>query len=283
MGHVGLDQTRLTPTSVPRLTLGGSAFHYAVASGVFGSPTDLSTIVGPKTMELLKDSVLNLYMPSPIMLSEADTVFDLAYDLSSSQELRRLDIAGAPPPGQLYSHAKDIVENYDEIHVCPMPLVDARALVSASRQRDKLSSMQLHSTLISRHPEEWARTCAGVDRVFLSESEFSLLEPFAVPDSRRLPETEWVITSDRSVRVIRGASRQQIHIHPIRNVVDPTAAGDCFAGAFSALRGTLRPAIAARFAAAIAALTLTDFSSQAVARLLAWRLTYWRGCSTRGR
>jgi sugar/nucleoside kinase (ribokinase family) len=200
--------------------------------------------------------------------------FFLEYELQQSQEMKNIEMRFLPGPGEIGSMAADLLKPGDHVHVCPLPLRDTQLIVGRAAQLGCLVSLQLHTVHLT-DLEQWFDVFRQSRYVFSSEGEYcrvwKLCSLDAVFDagSERLaritPTTTWIATSPGRVITISGGFAERVQTERVSNVVDPTGAGDVFAGATMSMIGLSDDLlVSVRVGAALAALKVTGYSSTTV-------------------
>lgn len=270
VGHIGWDCARLAPNQPTERLPGGALMHFAagfcfVRRGIrMLSLADRSEFGEP--IAILEENGADL---SQIQFHSPPIEFDLDYDLSKSQELLSLRIRNALVPGSLGAYAIEIIEPGSIVHACTMPLDDLEVLIRAARDLQCAVSVQLHEYHLSVQPARLLGLLAAAHRIFVSETEFLHLwqsKNFSQAVNRCLSDSSqtWLVTALHRVTIVDGLTSETIRVEPLR-AVDPTGAGDVFAGAASAaLIATGHLGVAARVGAAVAAIKVLGRASEAV-------------------
>jgi sugar/nucleoside kinase (ribokinase family) len=132
------------------------------------------------------------------------------------------------------------------VHICPTPFKDQRALVTALAESNAMLSLDPHETVRENNLDAWRELLASIDLFFLSHEELRLNEAATDPRAalRRLEAGErpsliaLKCAEEGGLLFDTGDARFAEWKSRATSVVDPTGAGDAFAGGF--LAGWLR-------------------------------------------
>ena len=254
VGHVGSDV--FVHDGVARSYVGGSMFHFLNGYAVSGAACEGLTWT---TTEIAAQATARL--PERVSL-EAFTVpdaptFEIHY---AGETLTRFDISNLQMP-EVFPHR---VGRRDSLHCTAMPLPDVIRILEQARPDSW--SLQLHQSVLPSKAEFDALPTLP-SLIFCNSGEYESCPS----EFRALPDVTWVVTDRDRVRVfVAGQQRSTYSFEPTDDVVDPTGAGDVFAGAtLGVARRGIGLDFAVRFGVGAAAVVLSDWSSEAFAHW--WR------------
>jgi sugar/nucleoside kinase (ribokinase family) len=226
---------------------GGAALYAALGARIWGVDVGIVSVVGDDyptaTLEQLVDRGIDL---TGVRRIDGPTLRTwLLYEGRRRRVVHRLD---GPTHAEVSPGAADLPVGWHPrcCHLAPMPFVLQRELVAALAQRPGLLiSLDPHELARDTSLDEWHELLAGVDLLFLSEDEMELEGGLADPEAalRRLARA-----TGRLSRVLyKQGARGGLVFDPrtdsfrrwsprIEEVVEPTGAGDAFAGGLLAGR-----------------------------------------------
>jgi hypothetical protein len=250
VGHVGSDV--FVQDGVARDYVGGSMFHflngYALSGAECEALTWTSTDLAGRASDRLPDRITlaALRVPNPPR-------FEIRYE---GERLTRFDISNLEMPEGF----PDLVGHRETLHCTAMPLTDVIAILD--KARPKTWSLQLHESVLPT-TAEFDALPSRPSYIFCNTVEYLSFPA----DFRARPDITWVVTDRHRVRVlVADQLRSTYAFEPTDDVVDPTGAGDVFAGA--TLGATCQGVdidFAVRFGVGAAAIVLSDWSSEAFA------------------
>jgi sugar/nucleoside kinase (ribokinase family) len=235
VGSVALDTVR-TPWGQGSDLLGGSATHFAVAASFF-SPVRLVAVVG----EDFEDSLLEPFRERDIDLAGLQRVSGRTFRWSGeySEDLndrRTLDtqlnvFAGFKPR---------LPEGWTETPVVFLANIDPdlQWQVLEQARAPRVVAADTMNFWIDSKPTELARTLGRVQVLFINDGEIRQLTgksniPRAVERVHAMgPPVVVVKRGEHGAMVFADDDVFAVPAYPLRDVVDPTGAGDAFAGGF---------------------------------------------------
>jgi sugar/nucleoside kinase (ribokinase family) len=272
IGMLGIDNTKIGSSS--HKSFGGAALHFCAASAVIGIPFRIISYSKKENWQdvfsLLKNNTVNLDL---IANSESDIEFYLEYD----KDLKFIsenfnEILPLNPPSLVEIIEQTIVKG-QFVHICPTtPEDDEKYLIEVLKKECEIS-MQMHIFNLAKNIEFYRSILKNLSYVFMNEQEAlilsnknSLVE--SISYLRNATNAVIYITSSRGVIALSPSNNYEcssISIQPI----DPTGAGDAFAGGCTAARLlTNRQDVALRMGTICAATKLRDLSSRNLLKLL---------------
>lgn len=243
VGNTG--QVTVRGRNPPEATmLGGAGFNVAVGALASGASPKLITVVGDDLPLQSLRMVQRLATPTSLARARGRTAsFEIAYIQNKPEPLIRSHYGVAR---QLTRHA--ISQNYGRAYVhvvCRDPL-DSAVVVAHVRSTDPgCLSLAFGYASMQGHLESLGRCLAFADFLFFNEREWALAAPYLRKARYRGYSVETY--GGRGAAVRRdGRLLARASSAPVQDMIDPTGAGDVFAGAFLACHqrgGTLRDAL----------------------------------------
>ncbi|HOJ40867.1 MAG TPA: PfkB family carbohydrate kinase, partial [bacterium] len=275
VGSVALDTVE-TPRGKATRVLGGSATYFALAASLF-APVRMVSVVG----EDFPRRYLNKFRQ------------------------RRIDTAGMKVlPGRTFSWHGRYRENMNEaetISVCqnvlrhfpgvPAHYSDSRLVFLANTdpitQRKTLKSVQAPSLVACDTMNLWIRTQPAALKKLLREVDILLVndaEARMLTGRNNLPSAVWALLEhgpktvivkkgEHGVFLCTGGELFAVPAYPLHQVVDPTGAGDSFAGGFLGYLACCRKITprqvrrAVVYGAVVASFTVEDFSTRRLEKI----------------
>jgi len=227
---------------------GGGALYVSLAASLWGTRVGLVSRLGSdypqSAIEALRARGVDL--EGVRQLDGAALRSWLLYEPHGRQIVHQVGTANhtmvSPDFGDFPARFRDA----NVIHVCPMPFKDQRALIDALAETDSTLSLDPHETVREDNLASWGELLASVDLFFLSHEELRLNDAAADPRAalRRLEHSErprlilLKTGAEGGLLLDTGDARFAEWKSRAMRVVDPTGAGDAFAGGF--LSGWLR-------------------------------------------
>lgn len=275
-GTVGIDTVE-TPTTRVDNVLGGSAFHFAMAAALIG-PVRLVAAVGDD----FPSEHRKYFEGLPIDLTGLETrkgsrTFSWHgkyLDDMNQRETLRTDlnvIAEAPPP------IPDAYRDSDYVFLANTHPAVQRGFLEQMRP-PKLVVMDTMDLWINICKDELLATLRKVDGVVMNDGEARLLTGLrdVIPAARQVlatgPKFVIVKKGEHGAMLVTADAIIALPAYPTSSVVDPTGAGDSFAGGmmgYLALvdrHDTRAIKTAMAYGTCTASICIEDFSSEALRR-----------------
>jgi sugar/nucleoside kinase (ribokinase family) len=235
VGSIAYDSVR-TPFGEARDVLGGSAAYFAVAASYF-APVRLVAAVGgdfrPEDRALLAEREIDLRG----LAGEAGKTFrwsgEYGYNLNEARTLAtHLNV---------FEHFRPrLPEEYRDSEFVFLANIDPdlQREVLEQVQEPRLVALDTMNYWIESKPESLRRTLAEVDLLVINDAEVRQLtgEANLVRAAARIfewgPSTLVVKRGEYGVLMFTPQSRFAAPAYPLEEVMDPTGAGDTFAGGF---------------------------------------------------
>jgi sugar/nucleoside kinase (ribokinase family) len=155
------------------------------------------------------------------------------------------------------------------VHVCSMPWESMRDVIRiVSSLGISRISMQLHSETLPASYGDFEEILALCSLVFCNSSEFSTLQSRGLLSGRG-SATTWMVSNRHEVLIHSSTDTVGVDVSVIEYPVDVTGAGDVLAGAFLSVYGGMATELALKHAIDVAALSISDYSSRELERILA--------------
>lgn len=238
VGSVALDTVR-TPAGQRREVLGGSGTHFSVAASFF-APVRLLAVVGEDFTEEHRRPLLERGVDLAGLVRAPGRTFrwigEYGEDLDDPRTLAtELNVLGGFDPVVPEAWAESPVVFLANLD----PDVQARVLEQVSESA--LVAADTMNYWIASKPAAVRRVLRRARIAFLNEGEIrqltgrrNLLE--AAEEVRDLgPRTVVVKRGEHGVLALDGEDTFALPAYPLRRIVDPTGAGDAFAGGFLGL------------------------------------------------
>ncbi len=228
---------------------GGAVLHSALAARLWGIEVGIVTVRGDDypgwVLEAVAERGVDLAGVRPFSRPGLRTW--LLYEGRRRRVVHRLD---GPTHAEVSPAAEDIPPDWEAraVHLAPMPLDIQRQILGAlSPRAGLLVSVDPYELLTEAGIDPWRELFAGVDILFLSEDELEIAG--ALDDPRPILQAlaPRLSEGNRGLRLVaykRGArggllwdARQGTFLEwsgRAPETVDPTGAGDAFAGGFLA-------------------------------------------------
>ena len=276
IGMLGWDHTLLDPREKVERSFGGALAHFAASAAVVGARGRLLSYADTNEWQPVLDCFRQLGLDvSEVLPSDRSIRFYLHYtvdgrfDESGFREELPLSI-----PDLLPSLRRICASQNTPVHVCPStPELDMRYLHEALATSSFVSA-QMHSYCLKLDRKAYWNLLPRLSLVFMNESEArTLTDELTQSDcldrlANWAPSTAIVVTGHQRVTGILKGRRYEVTTVPC-TVVDPTGAGDSFAGGCLAgwnISGDFR--VGLQWGVLCATAKLGDFSSRSLLRLL---------------
>jgi sugar/nucleoside kinase (ribokinase family) len=278
VGSIAFDSVR-TPFGERERMLGGSAVHFSLAASFFTEVRVVGPVgedFGEGEYEVLRQRGVNT---EDIERVEGGQTFfwrgHYEYDLNTAfTDDTQLNVFGDFAPK--LSQGSREAENLFLANIQPDLQREVRAQCSGAR----LAGLDSMNLWIDTARDSLVRTIAGVDLVFLNDAEIRMLtdEPNLVRAARKVmdvgPSAVVAKQGEYGAALFTGEGFFALPAFPLEAVVDPTGAGDAFAGGFLGYLATepdwrdeaaLRRAMT--YGSTIASFNVEEFGTERVARL----------------
>lgn len=273
IGMLGWDMTTIGDNSIKR-SYGGSALHYVVASAIIGIKLKLISYISLSEWGGLINGLASQGIDISEIIDFPEIIeFHIFYD---SKLNFRVDKFWEKIP----KNEPDILGILDKriqegqlVHVCPTtPEQDIRSIYTLKNKKAKIS-MQLHVFNLLKNVHLYRDSLGLADYLFMNEEEAKILSgerdiDLAIEVLRKSFQATFYITSSLKSLAV---TREGIFRCPSLNasVLDPTGAGDAFAGGCTAGRIlTGRHDIGLRMGTLCAVSKLANYSSSSLLSLL---------------
>ena len=219
---------------------GGATLYAALGANLWGIRVGITSVVGDdypaETLDALEAREIDL---SGLRRLEGRPSLRtwLLYEGRRRHVVHRLD---GPTHAEVSPNAADLDDGPKAraVHLAPMPSVVQRDLVEALKKRSDVDvSLDPYELLTAQNLEAWKHLLAGVDDFFFSEDEMMIDGGLETPRpilTELAPKNLSRIFYKRGARggiaYDRRAGRFLEWPARVRTVVDPTGAGDAFAG-----------------------------------------------------
>ena len=278
VGSVAYDSVE-TPLGARQEALGGSATYFSIASSYF-SPVSLVAVVGedfqPDHIDLLKKHDVDI---SGLERSEGDTFrWSGVYSTEDVNQRETLDtqlnVFADFKPNLAEEH-----RNADYLFLANIDPELQFEVLGQMKQRPKLVALDSMNFWIDGKKEELDRIMGSVDMIFMDEGEARSYagEPNLRTAAARIhevgPSTVVIKRGEHGVLVSHNGNLFSAPAFPLDSVVDPTGAGDTFAGGFMGMvsatgdlsdQGIRRAAV---LGSVMGAFTVEDFSADRLSTL----------------
>ena len=277
VGSIAFDAVK-TPFGERERMLGGAAVHFSLAASFF---TDVRVVgpvggdFGPDQYAVLEDRGVNT---DDIERAEGDTFFWRAhyeYDMATAHtEDTRLGVFAEFQP-KLSEESKS-AENLFLANIQPDLQREVREQCAGAR----LAGLDSMNLWIDTARDSLVKAISGVDFVFLNDAEIRMLtdQPNLVRAARDVmemgPSVVVAKQGEYGAALFTREGYFALPAFPLETVVDPTGAGDSFAGGFLGYlaaqddwrdEASLRRAMT--YGSVIASFNVEEFGTERVARL----------------
>jgi sugar/nucleoside kinase (ribokinase family) len=256
------------------MAFGGAAFHFAVAAATLGVPVRLVSRAQPARWSRVFAQLERASVDARwVVAMPKDIVFEILYRDSLAFDHDAFHIAFPSAMPVLIDAVREAVAGERSlVHITALQPEELPSVVKAVRSSGCEFSIQTHTSQLRAGPEAFLDAARRARTVFVSMAELEMLfghrDVKAVQDAVGEIGTRWFVTDEETIRIVDAREVSEVRM-PGVPPVDPTGAGDGFAGAFTAgqlLTGDVRAAV--RLAALYTLTLVTDVSSNAVLRLL---------------
>lgn len=279
VGQIGWDVTTINGKT--NRNYGGSVLHFCLAAALMGIKTDMLCYVNKEEWKDLIKEIQQFGIGTNHIIDFEHTIqFNMYYDkeLNFCEEMFSMDISDSEP--HIYE-CIPYIGQYDLYNICEtVPEQDFKTLqIIATSNRDAAIAMQLHIDNLLRNRKLYLSLLDKIDYIFMNYEEASFLSGCnSLEDTinflkKRIKNVAFITSHSKNYAV---SNREVIKMNPMstNKVVDPTGAGDCFAGGAIAglcLSGQLETAL--RFGSMCSYFKLKEYSSNYLLKMLkVWRV-----------
>ncbi len=276
VGSVALDSVR-TPFGAHEEILGGSAIYFSIAASYF-TEVSIVAVVGEDFPEQHITFLQNLGIDTSGLEKKAGRTFrwkgEYGFDLNTAHTLdTQLNVFAEFAPRLPEAHRQ--VEFLFLGNIDP----DLQRTVMGQMERPRIIACDTMNYWIEGKSESLRKTLSMVDILLINDAETRQLarEPNLVKAARNIlswgPKTLVIKRGEYGALMIDGKSAFGTPAFPLEEVVDPTGAGDSFAGGFfgylAATRSTdpvaMRKAVV--FGSVMASFNVSEFGPRRLATL----------------
>ncbi len=235
IGQMGWDITRIGTNKYQNY--GGSVLHFTVAAAVMGAEVDILSYVNKKEWKDILFRLDKVGVGTEKIIDFYDTIdFHMYYDqdMNFCKNKFRMNIDKNEP---LIFNEISENETYDLYNICETtPEQDEMTVhkILGYNPQAKLS-MQFHIDNLLKNKKMYLDMLKKIDYIFMNLEEAlylsdeNMIEEAIDFFQKRIKNTLF-ITSHQTNYAIRHNTIISLNTLPINIVVDPTGAGDCFAG-----------------------------------------------------
>ncbi len=250
--------------------------HFCLAAALMGMKTDMLCYVNKKEWENLINELQQIGIGTNHIIDFEHTIrFNMYYDkeLRFCEEKFSMDIRDSEP--HIYENIP-YMDQYDLYNICEtIPEQDFKTLqIITDSNKDAVIAMQFHIDNLLRDKELYCSLLDKIDYIFMNYeearflSECNTLEETIDFLKNRIKNIAFITSHTKNYAV---SHKEVIIMEPMtaNTVVDPTGAGDCFAGGAIAglcLNGQLETAL--RFGSMCSYFKLKDYSSNYLLEML---------------
>ena len=240
VGSIAFDAVK-TPFGVREKMLGGSAVHFALSASFF----DTVHVVGPVGDDFGEDEYAVLRARGVDTddiehIAGGKTFFwagEYGWDLNARDTLdTQLGVFERFEP-----KLSDVARDADVVFLANIQPDAAAGGARPMRQRPGWTALDSMNLWIDIARDSLIETISGVDCILFNDAELKQLTEAAQPRARRRQVREWgpsVIVAKQGeygAAMITDEGFFGLPAFPLETVIDPTGAGDCFAGRFHGL------------------------------------------------
>ncbi len=274
VGQIGWDVT--TINNKVNKNYGGSVLHFCLSAALMGMKTDMLCYVNKKEWANLINELQQIGIGTNHIIDFEHTIrFNMYYDeeLRFCEEKFSMDIRDSEP--HIYENIS-YMDQYDLYNICEtVPEQDFKTLqIITDSNKDAVIAMQFHIDNLLRNKELYCSLLDKIDYIFMNYeeacflSECNTLEETIDFLKKRIKNIAFITSHIKNYAV---SHKEVIIMEPMtaNTVVDPTGAGDCFAGGAIAglcLNGQLETAL--RFGSMCSYFKLKDYSSNYLLEML---------------
>ena len=274
VGQMGWDVT--TINNQTEINYGGSVLHFSLAAALMGLKVDLLCYVNRNDWKNLLNELDTIGIGVESVIDFYDTIkFHMDYDaeLNFCEDKFFMEINSHEPV--IYDHLTN-QRTYDLYNICETtPEQDCHTL-------DKIrsccptakTSIQFHIDNLQKDKALYIAMLPQVDYIFMNLDEALYLSgeneiESAIIHLQTKIKNVLFITSHEKNYAIRKTEVISMNIFPAEDVVDPTGAGDCFAGgAIAGICVSDDLSVALRYGAICSYFKLKDYSSKKILDIL---------------
>lgn len=279
VGQVGWDVTTINDKTTRNY--GGSVLHFCLAAALMGMKTDMLCYVNKREWESLINGLQQIGIGTHHIIDFEYTIrFNMHYDkeLRFCEEKFSMDISDLEP--HIYESIP-YINQYDLYNICEtVPEQDFKTLqIISNSNKDAVIAMQFHIDNLLRDKKLYLSLLGKIDYIFMNyEEAFFLSGCNSLEGSidflkKRIKNIAFITSHTQNYAV---SNKEVITMKPMtaNTVVDPTGAGDCFAGGAIAglcLNGKLETAL--RFGSMCSYFKLKGYSSNYLLEMLkVWKV-----------
>lgn len=274
VGQIGWDVTTISDKA--NKNYGGSVLHFCLAAALMGMKTDMLCYVNKKEWESLINELQQIGIGTDHIIDFEHTIhFNMYYDkgLHFCEERFSMDISDMEP--HIYERIH-YMDQYDLYNICEtVPEQDFKTLqIIRGSNKDAVIAMQFHIDNLLRDKELYLSLLGKIDYLFMNYEEALFLSGCKTLEEtidflkKRIKSIAFITSHTKNYAV---SHKEVIIMEPMtaNTVVDPTGAGDCFAGGAIAglcLNGQLETAL--RFGSMCSYFKLKGYSSNYLLEML---------------
>lgn len=278
IGQMGWDITFID--EIENRNYGGSVLHFSLAAALMGIKIDILCYVNKKEWSELIDKLHQIGIGTNNIIDFEDTIrFNMYYDkqMNFCEDKFSMYISECEP--LIYEKISDL-KLYDIYNLCEtVPEQDFKTLRKIKEcNKGAVIAMQFHIDNLFRNKSLYLSLLSDIDYVFMNSEEVLFLFETgsideAIPLLRKYIKNIIFITSHMQNYAINRKEIVVIEAIETNDVIDPTGAGDCFAGGAIAglcLNGQLDTAL--RYGSICSYFKLKGYSSNHLLEMLKiWR------------
>lgn len=239
VGQLGWDITTINDTQ--NISFGGTVLHFATAAAILGVKFDLVSYVNKTKWQKVLDRMSAHGMGVKNIIDfEQDIEFVMFYDEQLNFDERKFEMNISSDEPDIQQHLRTFLSRGQFIHVCQTTPEDDEKYYSLAKSKNAVLSLQIHINNLLNNVDVYLNALQYARYVFMNESEALFLTK-SVEISHAMSKLtdnfscDFYITSSNGVTFI---NREHRYFCPsvATSVIDPTGAGDVFAGACTAGR-----------------------------------------------
>jgi sugar/nucleoside kinase (ribokinase family) len=278
VGSIAFDKVK-TPFGIREEVLGGSVTYFSIAASHF-APVSIVAVVGDDFPEAEVTFLQKRGIDTSGLQRQRGNTFRWEAEYEANVNIRR---TLATHLNVFADFSPQVLEQHRSLECLFLGNIDPDLQQTVLRQmkRPKIVACDTMNYWIDNKPESLRRTLSMIDILIINDSEACQLagESNLVKAAKKIivlgPKTLVVKRGEFGVIMFNGGSLFCAPGFPMENVVDPTGAGDAFAGGFMGYLATagdvdevtLRRAVI--FGSVIASFTICDFGPHHLGKLTA--------------